>query len=144
MADFFREVRTNIIDIIYNSQLNEFVINKFEAMYGESKALQEGYKFDPAELEELVTKRKSFKDFNRAISLMNESLMILKNRDNTLQDPRLIVEVIKPLPKVIKPSRRRRRGSRMLKIPEGLLSFSKNQKRGSMASKDSGIQGSKH
>ena len=99
------------------------MINKFETLYGESKALQEGYKFDPGELEELVTKRKSFEDFQKAIKLMNKSLQILKNKDVNAINPETVVEVKAPV-KVAKPSRRRLRHSKMLKLPESILKLS--------------------
>ena len=74
------EVRQNILDIIYNSQLNEFVINKHYILYGRNKKTNLFYNFDPDSLEELVTKRKSYSDFNNAINLMNISIEILNNK----------------------------------------------------------------
>jgi hypothetical protein len=54
---------------------------------------------------------------------MNESLQILKNKDNTAIDPATFV-VIKPLPRTVKP-RRRRRGSKIIKLPEALMNLQK-------------------
>lgn len=137
-------MRFNIIDIIYNSQLNEFVIRKFKALYGESKALQEGYKFDPGELSELVTKRKSYQDFKKAINLMNMSLQILKNKDPTAVDPKKMIEIKLPSKLMINSSSRRRRKSVMVKLPEAIISLRKKPESKGRSRKGSIMSNSSH
>lgn len=79
-----RKVRDNIIDIIYNSQLNEFVIEKFKVLSknginpNQAKKVESDYHFDPMQLQELVTKRDSFEDFKHTLRFMNKSFRLLK------------------------------------------------------------------
>lgn len=81
---FLRKVKENIIDIIYNSQLNEFVIHKFQVLsrrgYSSSQYLRKTkeYSFVPEKLQELVTMRASFEDFKHTLRYMNKSNTILR------------------------------------------------------------------
>lgn len=78
------------MDIIYNSQLNAFVVNKFQALksikrkgYSIFKIQSSGadkekeYVFKPEELDELVTKRDGYEAFSISLNLMEMSHFLL-------------------------------------------------------------------
>ena len=66
------------MDIIYNSQLNEFVISKFKALVRNPVKKEESqYSFNPDNLKKLITKRETYLDFKHAMEYMEQSKEIL-------------------------------------------------------------------
>lgn len=58
------------------------MINKFTILSGRKNEIEKedkDYHFDPKQLQELVTKRKSFQDFKFSLRFMNKSYNIVKN-----------------------------------------------------------------